>query len=180
MALPDFDFSFDSKVETPNEENRPLEYEGFKLGLSMVTQIEQDEFSDRVTAIQTQKFELSAAYYTPQIGLDSPDFDDQNYNYTVLERSSEKVTTVESDKGKLTSASTLESGESDRLTIEYRMGKVADEDIDSKDFHELTEFTELAKQKDQQQSEELLNTVMIDPYNIKQTEENTQSISLIQ
>ncbi len=180
VALPDFDFSFDSKIETPNEENRPLEYEGFKLDLSMTTQIEQDEFSDMVTAIQTQKFELSAAYYTPLLGLDRPDFDDQNYNYTVLERSSEKVTTVESDKGKVTSANTLESGESDRLTIEYRMGKVVDEDIDSKDFHELTDFTELAKQKDQQQTEELLNTVMIDPYNIKQTEEGANSLTLSQ
>ena len=178
VALPDFNFSFDSKIETPNEENRPLEYEGFKLNISMATQIEQDEDSDKVTATQTQKFELSAAYYTPLEGLDAPDFKDQNYNYTVLERSSEKVTNVESDKGEVKSANTLESGENKRVGLEYRMGKMVDEDIDTNNFLELTDFTELAGIKDEALTEELLNTVMIDPYNIKQTEEKTTSVTL--
>jgi hypothetical protein len=180
VALPDFNFSFESKIETPNEENRPLEYEGFKLNISMATQIEQDEDSDKVTATQTQKFGLSAAYYTPLEGLDAPDFKDQNYNYTVLERSSEKVTNVESDKGEVKSANTLESGENKRVGLEYRMGKMVDEDIDTNNFLELTDFTELAGIKDETLTQELLNTVMIDPYNIKQTEEKTTSVTLDQ
>ena len=180
VALPDFDFSFDSKVETPNAENRPLEYEGFALDLSMTTQINQEKDSDKVTAVQTQKFELSAAYYTPLPGLDTVNFDEQNYQYTVLERSSEKVTTVESDKGEVLSAITSEAGESNHLTLEYNMGKLKDEDSDEKKFLEVTDFIEQVKNDDLEQSQELLNSVIIDPYSIKQAEEETTTFSITQ
>ncbi len=178
VPLPDFDFSFDSKVENPNKENMPLEYQGFKVDLSMVTQIKEDQNEQKTTAIQTQKFELSGAYYSPLDGLDQPDFENQNYKYTQIDRSSEKVTTIQTEHGQLLSAITTESGESSSKTLEYQMGKLVDEDEDSSSFLEVTDFTELAKQESEQQSHALLKTVMIDPFETTQAANDTNTLSI--
>lgn len=178
VPLPDFDFSFDSKIERPNEKNNPEEYEGFKVNLSMKTDIVADAQNYHVTATQTQKFELSGAYYSPIDGFDNPDFGNQNYKYTELDRASEKVTTIKTEQGKLVSAMTSESGENNSTTLEYRMGKLVDIDEDSSRFLESTDFTELANKEFNYQSKELLDTVMIDPFEVNQASEETNTLSI--
>ncbi len=178
VPLPDFDFSFDSKIEKPNEENKPNEYQGFKVDVSLNTELVSDTTGYHVTATQTQKFELSGAYYSPLDGLEKPDFENGNYKYTELERSSEKVTTVKTEQGKLVSAITAESGENHSVTLEYQMGKLVDEDKDDSRFLEVTDYTQLALQEFEFQSKELLKTVMIDPFEVNQAPKDTNTLSI--
>ena len=178
VPLPDFDFSFDSKIEKPNEENKPGEYEGFKVNLSLNTDLVSDSTGYHVTATQTQKFELSGAYYSPLDGLKQPDFENGNYKYTELERSSEKVTTVKTEQGKLVSAITAESGENHSVTLEYQIGKLVNEDKDDSRFLEITDFTQLALEDSATQQKELINTVMIDPYEVNQASKGTNTLSI--
>ena len=178
VPLPDFDFTFDSKIDKPNEENKPDEYQGFKVDISLNTELASDSTGYHVTATQTQKFELSGAYYSPLDGLEKPDFEKGNYKYTELERSSEKVTTVKTEQGKLVSAMVAESGENHSTTLEYRMGKLVDENEDNSRFLEVTDYTQLALQESGLQSKELLKTVVIDPFEVNQASKDTNTLSI--
>lgn len=176
VGLPDFDFSFDSRVDNPNKEERPREYQGFSVELSLKSYFEKSDSKDKSSLIQTQKYELEAAYYSPVGMMEKPDFDDQTYKYTQLDRSSEKTTRIDTEKGQIISAMTKESGEDNSTTLEYHKGKLVDEDVDGSSFVEVKDFTELAKQETDKQSRELLDTVMIDPY---QTNSDSANINMV-
>jgi len=166
VGLPDFTFSLNSKIERPNQQDRPAEYEGFSIDLSLKTQIEKNTVTGKESTTQTQNFSLKGAYYTPVGILQNPDFDSQTYKYTTLERTSEHVTQLISQNNKLISAVSAESGENNTTTIEYHMGKKIDEKSDSSKYDVVQDFTEQARQQSQIQNLELLEFVMIDPYQI--------------
>lgn len=167
IGLPDFEYSFESKGERPNKEYRPLEYQGFSVKLSLDTQVQQSDLDDKSIITQTQQFDLSAAYYSPAGQMKRPDFDTQTYQYTKLDRSSEKVTQLVSEHRQLVSAITTESGENNSHMLEYQFGKVVDEDVDGSSYAEVKEFTEQAKQEAGVQDLELLSLLVVDPYQAK-------------
>jgi len=164
VGLPDFDFSFDSKIEHPNAAEQPNEYVGFSLESSLKTQMDDNKSNDTSTITQTQKYDLSAAYYQPLDHLDDVDFNNQNYKYIELDRSSEKVTNLVTKNNELILALSTEQGESNITTKEYNEGKLVDVDTKHREHSEVNDFTELAKQEVEQQTLKLLNAVMIDPY----------------
>jgi len=164
VGLPDFDFSFDSKIEHPNAAEQPNEYVGFSLESSLKTQMDDNKSNDTSAITQTQKFDLSAAYYQPLDHLDDVDFNNQNYQYIELDRSSEKITNLVTKNNELILALSTEQGESNKTTKEYNEGKLVDVDTKHREHSEVNDFTELAKQEVEQQTLKLLNAVMIDPY----------------
>ena len=164
VGLPDFDFSFDSKIEHPNAAEQPNEYVGFSLESSLKTQMDDNKSNDTSSITQTQKFDLSAAYYQPLDHLDEVDFNNQNYQYIELDRSSEKVTNLVTKNNELILALSTETGEFNKTTKEYSEGKLVDVDTKHREHSEVNDFTELAKQEVEQQTLKLLNGVMIDPY----------------
>jgi len=164
VGLPDFDFSFDSKIEHPNAAEQPNEYVGFSLESSLKTQMDDNKSNDTSAITQTQKFDLSAAYYQPLEHLDDVDFNNQNYKYIELDRSSEKITNLVTKNNELILALSTEQGESNKTTKEYSEGKLVDSDTKHREHSEVNDFTELAKQEVEQQTLKLLNAVMIDPY----------------
>jgi len=178
VGLPDFKFSFDSLVKRPNSDVQPNEYEGFKLNLSLKTHSYKYVENRTETISQKQKFHLTGAYYTPLEGADEPDFSKQNYRYTELDRVSEKITQLVTKDNQLILAMSTEQGEFNKTTQEYREGKLVDEDSEFSGYSQIVEFTELAQQENTLQSRELLNTVMIDPYQ-KNKEDTPQAVETV-
>jgi len=168
VGLPDFTFSLNSKNERPNQQYRPSEYQGFSIDLSLKTKVEKNSVTGKEVLTQTQSFSLKGAYYSPVGLLQSPDFDSQTYKYTKLDRTSEHVTQLISQNNKLISAISTESGENKTKTIEYEMGKKVDEKTDRSQYDVVQDFTEQARQQSLNKNLQLLDLVMIDPYQIPQ------------
>jgi len=178
VGLPDFKFSFNSLIKRPNSDVQPNEYEGFKLNLSLKTHSYKYVENRTETISQKQNFHLTGAYYTPLEGADEPDFANQNYKYTELDRVSEKITQLVTKDNQLILAMSTEQGEFNKTTQEYRDGKLVDEDSEFSGYSQITEFTELAQQENKLQTRELLNTVMIDPYQ-KNKEDTPQAVETV-
>ncbi|OUR61274.1 hypothetical protein A9Q73_11320 [Bermanella sp. 47_1433_sub80_T6] len=157
---------------------QPNEYEGFKLNLSLKTHSYKYVENRTETISQKQNFHLTGAYYTPLEGADEPDFANQNYKYTELDRVSEKITQLVTKDNQLILAMSTEQGEFNKTTQEYRDGKLVDEDSEFSGYSQITEFTELAQQENKLQTRELLNTVMIDPYQ-KNKEDTPQAVETV-
>ncbi|WP_396587465.1 hypothetical protein [Bermanella sp. R86510] len=164
VALPDFDFSYNSAISRPNAENKPNEYQGFQVSLSLNTIISENTDTGRLDIVQTQHFKLKAAYYEPLDHLKAVDFENQNYKYTQLSRESTQVTRLLVQDGLLESALSEAKHDYKRTTWEYEEGILINkhEIVDSQG--QLKDFTELAKVKREQQDKDLLESIIIDPY----------------
>lgn len=164
IALPDFDFEFQSRVDRPNKLNKPDEYQGFNLKLSLSSLVNKNKNTGQVDIVQTQKFDLKGAYYEPLDHLESVDLEQQNYNYTEFSRSAEKVSHLMMQYGAIESLLVAEQGEAKSKTQVYESGKLMGETQEEVAFASLKDYTKLAEEQNREQSQELLQALVIDPY----------------
>lgn len=164
IALPDFEFSFRSKVTMPNMEAQPLEYKGFELDLSLRTDVDISPKGDVAHIKQQQNFDLEGAFYSPYGLLKKPDFISQTYKYTQLEREAEKVTELVIDNGLLTKAISTQSEKDHSYTQSYENGKLVKEETEGDSTATIKDFTVLAQQERLEMDQQLLDVLIIDPF----------------
>ncbi|BCE00043.1 hypothetical protein [Marinicellulosiphila megalodicopiae] len=126
IALPDFDFEFNSPKAQLNVTEHPEEMAGYDLSLSLNS--EQRILNDVVTTTQKQSFELTGGKYDPLPHLEKVDLKYGNYEYTSFDIKSEKVIEISSDKIELLSAVMTESFESDVHKKTYSEKDLIDEE----------------------------------------------------
>lgn len=174
IPLPDFDFSFSSEKSRPNAIKQPGEYVGFDLNISLKSLVHEDSSEARMDIVQTQKFELTGAYYEPLDHLERVDFKNQNYKYTTVHRESEKVNHLLIQDGLIEKAQSSEQGEAKIHTRIYEEGELVDEMKDILAFAHYEDFTELAQKQEDRQTQDMLETLVIDPYQKYNESEETQ------
>jgi hypothetical protein len=169
IPLADFDFSFESRKDRPNSAEKPLEYSGFDLDLSLNSR--QTINDNQTLTQQTQNFKLKGSFYEALPHLEKPDFEYQNYRYTTFEREASKTVTTLVEDGQLLAATMEESGSFKSHTSSYSEGELIDEDSEQYAYSELTDltglfFTDGEVNKNHTQLE-ILEQVMINPFEDK-------------
>ena len=164
IALPDFDFNYRSRMSKPNAVSQPNEYQGFEMNLSLTTKLSENKNTGKGDIVQTQKFDLEGAYYEPLDHLESVDFEEQNYKHTTFSRSAEKVSHLSLQAGAIESLLVAEQGESEKNTRVYEQGRLVDEIKDSLEFASYRDVSELAQEQNRIQDREILQALIIDPY----------------
>jgi hypothetical protein len=164
IALPDFDFAYQSRMSKPNAINKSDEYQGFNMNLSLKSLISENKNTGRMDIVQTQKFDIKGAYYEPLDHLEDIDFENQNYQYTEFSRSTEKVSHLMLLNGAIESLLVAEEGEAKSRTRVYEGGKLMDDIKEMDEFASLNDYTELAQEQNREQNHEILKALVIDPY----------------
>lgn len=140
----------------------------FNLNMSQATQFQEDKKGNLREIVQSQKFELNAAYHKP---VNDPyaliaDFENQSYRfYEVHEK--EEVTTTQrfNEAGDLVFASIFRDGESESRMREYRLGKLVDDDHEQNSYSSLKDVTDTLLTVEETQELDLLSEVLIEPFN---------------
>jgi hypothetical protein len=164
IALPDFDFAYQSRMTKPNAINRPDEYQGFNMKMSLNSLISENKNTGRMDIVQTQKFDIKGAYYEPLDHLEVVDFEHQNYQYTEFSRSTEKVSHLMLQNGAIESLLVAQEGEAKSRTQVYEGGKLMDDIKKRDEFASLKSYTDLAQEQNREQNHEILKALVIDPY----------------
>lgn len=164
VGLPDFDFNYQSSMARPNWEAQPGEYQGFTLSLSLDSIVSDNKSTGKTDIVQTQKYDIKGAYYEPLDHLDSVDFEHQNYQYTEFARTAEKVSHLLLQEGAIKSLLVAEEGEAQTNTKVYEEGRLVDEIKEITEFSALKNHTELALEQKREQDRDMLNALVIDPY----------------
>lgn len=161
IPLADFSFNFSSHKSRPNQAHQPGEYSGFNIDLSLKNN--QRESAEQTITEQKQHFKLKGAYYEPLPHLKLVDFENQNYQYTQVEREANKTTRTIVEDGKLIVATTEEEMKAEKQVLQYSEGKQIKNEITEDEFAKIKDISGLLLDKEQQVSQ-ILQEVLIDPY----------------
>lgn len=146
-GLPDYTIEFKGAVTVPEA----LKYNEHFQKYSGVRSFELSQSSriieknGRLTLDQTQQMSLDAAYFTALPHLELPDFENQNFNWTLIKERHEVTTQQVWEDNDLTSATVWRSSESAHTTQTWSEGEQIDEVTDSVDRRQLDDLTEWVK-----------------------------------
>lgn len=162
LPIPDFSFHFTSNKERPNASEKPAEYSGFNVELSLNTQ--QETLGAQLDTEQTQYFKLTGAYYEPVGQREQADFTNQTYRYTELSREVSNTVTTSVDNSQLLAA-TLKKESNRELTVNtYVDDELIDQENEEEALTTLQDLTEDLRLEAELSQQDILQQVLIDPF----------------
>lgn len=163
LPIPDFSFHFVSHKERFNIAEKPEEYSGFSLELSVHTK--QETEGPTTTTTQQQDFKLEGAYYEALGLLEEPDFATQTYRYNEFKYDVSNTVTTATGNQQLLSASLEKTNDNFESSKDYYKGKLIDDKKDEpKPEAKLLDFTERLGLEADLTQKQILEEVLIDPF----------------
>lgn len=163
LPIPDFSFHFVSHKERFNIAEKPEEYSGFSLELSVHTK--QETEGPTTTTTQQQDFKLEGAYYEALGLLEEPDFATQTYRYNEFKYDVSNTVTTATGNQQLLSASLEKNNANFESSKDYYKGKLIDDKKDEPGPEaKLLDFTEHLGLEADLTQKQILEEVLIDPF----------------
>jgi hypothetical protein len=163
LPIPDFSFHFVSHKERYNIAEKPEEYSGFSLELSLHTK--QETEGPITSTTQQQDFKLEGAYYKPLGLLEAPDFATQTYRYNEFKYDVSNTVTTATGNQQLLSASLEKTHDNFESSKDYYKGKLIDNKTDETGPEaKLLDFTERLGLEAELTQKQILDEVLINPF----------------
>ncbi|CCK75298.1 hypothetical protein OLEAN_C11220 [Oleispira antarctica RB-8] len=163
LPIPDFSFHFVSHKERFNIAQKPEEYSGFTLELSVNT---RQQTEGPVTATkQQQNFKLEGAYYKSLGHLEKPDFLTQTYRHNTFNYDVSNTVTTSTGNQQLLSATLEQNNENSESSKAYSKGVLIDDKHEEEEpIAKLADFTERLRLEAELTQQQILEDVLIDPF----------------
>jgi hypothetical protein len=163
LPIPDFSFHFISHKERFNIAEKPEEYSGFSLALSVHTK--QETEGPTTSTTQQQDFKLEGAYYEALGLLEEPDFATQTYRYNEFKYDVSNTVTTATGNQQLLSASLEKTNDNfDSKKAYYKGELIEDKKEESGPEARLLDFTERLGLEAELTQKQILEDVLIDPF----------------
>ena len=153
-GLPDYTIRFNGVAEAPEElkyNEHFQKYSGVRsFELSQSTKVTEKD--GRLLIDQTQLMALDAAYFTALPHLERPDFNYENFNWTVIKERHEITTQQVWEDNELASAQMWRSSQSSQITETWSEGEQIDRAanrIDRQQLDDLADWVDARRKGDQ-------------------------------